>query len=67
MAQKIKVYRIGDRGMEFEEINFDEAERLLEEVHARGSVVLNKKGGEIIDKVGPDIEELLIVNLISGG
>jgi hypothetical protein len=67
MAQKIKVYRIGDRGLKFEEVNIDEAERLLEEAHARGSVVLNKKESEVISKIAPDIEELLIVNVIAGG
>lgn len=67
MAQKIKVYRIGDSGLEFEEMNFEEAERVLEEARARGNVVINKKDGEAVEKISPDIDEILVVALIAGG
>lgn len=67
MAQKIKVYRIGDSGLEFKEMNFEEAERVLEEARARGNVVINKKDSEVVEKISPDIEEILVVALIAGG
>ena len=67
MAQMIKVYRLGDRGTKIEEVNLQQAERLLEEAYARGHFVVNSNGGEVISEIGPNIEELLIVNLISGG
>lgn len=67
MAQKIKVYRISDRGLQFEEVDIHETDKILEEAHAQGNVVLNRKGGEAVIKMNPDIEELLIIKILEGG
>ncbi len=67
MTQMIKVYKLDDKGLKFEEVDISEAERLLEEAHAQGNIVLNKKGGEAVTKGNPDIEELLIIKILFGG
>ncbi len=63
----IKVYRLGDRGMEVEEVNLQETQRLVEIAHGRGSQVVNIKEARVIYEVTPAIEELLIIDTIGGG
>lgn len=67
MAQTIKVYRLGDRGTEVEEVNLEEAERLVEEAYAQGRLVVDKREGVVIHKIGPKVEELLLIDETGGG
>lgn len=67
MARIIKVYRLGDRGMEVEEVNPEKAERLIEEAYAQGRLVVDKKEGVVIHKIGTEVEELLLIDEIGGG
>jgi hypothetical protein len=32
-----------------------------------GGLVTNKRTGKVIEEIGPDVEELLIINYIIGG
>ena len=66
-AQRVKIYRPGDRGKEFEEVDVEEANRILVEAKAQGKLVLNKRIGEVIEDLKQDIEELLIVDIVEGG
>lgn len=66
-AQRVKVYRPGDRGREFEEVEVDEAKRIIAEARAKGRLVINKGIGEVIEDLKPDVEELLIVDIVEGG
>lgn len=67
MAQTIKVYRMGEREGEIEEVNLQEAERLVEEAYAQGRLVVDKREGVIIHKIGPRVEELLLIDEAGGG
>jgi len=67
MTQRLKAYRTGDRGIEIEEVDIEEAKKILAEAMANGKVVVNKGNGEVIYELEPDVEELLIVDIIEGG
>jgi len=67
MAQTIKIERMGDDGMEIEEVTFQEAKKIVKEAYAQGRLVLDKKKGEITEEVRKDTEELLIIKLVAGG
>lgn len=51
------------------EVDLCEAERILEETYADpfGGLVVDKRSGEIIWEIGPNVEELLVINTIMGG
>lgn len=69
MARLIKVHISGRNGVEVKEVDFREAERLLKETYAdpMGGLVADKKTGEVIWDIGPDVEELYIIDHIIGG
>ncbi len=67
MTQRLKVYRTGDRGIEIEEVDIEEAKKILAEAMAEGRVVVNKGNGEVISELEPDVEELLIIDIVGGG
>jgi len=67
MTQRLKVYRTGDRGIEIEEVDIEEAKKILAEAMAEGRLVVNKGNGEVISELEPDVEELLIVDIVEGG
>ncbi len=69
MARMIKVYIMGRNGLEEREVSFEEAEAILEETYADslGGLVADKRTGEVIWQMGPDVEELFIVEHAIGG
>ena len=67
MTQRLKVYRTGDRGIEIEEVDIEEAKKILAEAMAEGRLAVNKGNGEVISELKPDVEELLIVDIVEGG
>jgi len=67
MTQKLKVYSTGDRGIEIKEVDIEEAKKILAEAMAQGRIVVNKGNGEVISELEPDVEELLIVDIVEGG
>ncbi len=67
MTQRVKVYRTGDRGIEIEEVDIEEAKKILAEAMAEGRLAVNKGNGEVISELKPDVEELLIVDIVEGG
>ncbi len=67
MTQKLKVYSTGDRGIEIKEVDIEEAKKILAEAMAEGRIVINKGNGEVISELEPDVEELLIVDIVEGG
>ena len=67
MAQTIKIERMGDNGMEIEEVKLQEAKKIVKEAYAQGRLVLDKQTGEITEEVRKDTEELLIIKMIAGG
>lgn len=67
MTQRLKVYSTGDRGIEIKEVDIEEAKKILAEAMAQGRIVVNKGNGEVISELEPDVEELLIVDIVEGG
>lgn len=66
-TQRVKVYRPGDRGKEFAEVDMEEARRILVEARALGKSAINKKTGAVIAELKADVEELLIIDIVEGG
>jgi len=50
--------------MEMNEVDFEEAKKMIAEAKAKGRFVVNKKRGELIEDLKPDVEELLVLELI---
>ena len=69
MARMIKVQVLGRNGLEIKEVSLEEAEMILKETYADslGGLVVDKRTGEVIEEIGPDVEELLIISQIIGG
>ncbi len=67
MARTIKITRFANEGIEVKEVNLAEAKRIVGEACAQSRIVINKRIGEVIDEVTPDIEEVLIIEVAGGG
>lgn len=69
MGRMIKVHVLGRSGTEIKEVSLEEAEKILKETYADplGGIVADKKTGEMIWEIGPDVEELFIINEVLGG
>ena len=69
MARMIKVHILGRNGIEMKEVNLQEAERILKETYADplGGLVADRRTGEVIWEIGPNVEEVLIIDQMIGG
>jgi hypothetical protein len=69
MARMIRVHIMGRNGLETKEVNLEEAEAILEETYADsfGGLVADRRTGEVLGEIGPDVEELFIVEQMVGG
>jgi hypothetical protein len=69
MTRTIKVHTMGRNGLETKEVSLEEAQAILEETDADslGGLVVDRKTGKVIWKIGPEIEELFIVYHPIGG
>ena len=69
MKRKIKIYTTGTKGTEIKEVSLAEAEKILKDTYADpiGGFVANRKTGEIIRVISPEVEELIIIDQIIGG
>jgi hypothetical protein len=69
MARTIKVHILGRHGQELREVSLEEAEKILKETYtdSMGGLVVNRKTGEVISEIGPDVEELSIIEHMIGG
>ena len=67
MTRTIKVHRLAENASEIREVSVEEAEKILQEANARGNIVVNKKIGEVIDEITPDVEEIILVQVVAGG
>lgn len=66
-SERIKVYQTGDRGIEVEEVDLEQAREIVEEARRRGRCVVDKTVGEIITELKPETQEVLIFDIIQGG
>jgi hypothetical protein len=69
MERMIKVHILGRDGIEIKEVNLKEAERILKETYADplGGLVADKRTGEVIWELAPNVEELIVVDQMIGG
>jgi uncharacterized membrane protein len=67
MTRTIKVHRLAEDASEKREVSVEEAEKILQEAYARGNIVVNKQIGEVIDEITPDVEEIILVQVVAGG
>lgn len=69
MTRIIKVHILGRNGLEIREVNLEEAERILKETYADplGGLVADKRTGEVIWELDPNVEELIVVDQMIGG
>ena len=67
VANKVRVYRSGDKGIEVEEVDMEAAKKIVKEACSQGRCVIDKKNGTVVEDVSPDVEELLIVDIVEGG
>ena len=69
MVRMIKVHILGRNGREIKEVSPEEAETILKETYADslGGLVVDRRTGKVIWEIGPNVEELFIVNQMTGG
>jgi hypothetical protein len=69
MARMIKVHILGRNGLETNEVSLQEAETILKEAYtdSLGGLVADRRTGKVISEIGPDVEELFIVEHMVGG
>lgn len=67
MTRKIKVYQLGRKGLEATEVDIDEAKQIIEVAASWGSIVIDVETKEIIWDIGPDVNEIEVVDMLAGG
>ena len=67
MTRKIKVRTLGSK--EIREVTIQEAERILEDTYNDpvGGLVADARTGEVIYKISPHIEQIVIMEQMLGG
>jgi hypothetical protein len=50
VGQRVKVYRSGEKGMEVEEVDTEEARKIVWRASAQGRFVIDKKIGKMIQE-----------------
>ena len=67
MTRKIKVRTIGST--EIREVTIQEAEKILEDTYNDpvGGLVADARTGEVIYKIKPDVEKIIIMDQMLGG
>ncbi len=67
MSRMIKVRTLGKEGVR--EVALDEAERIVEGIYSDpvGGLVVDGKSREIIWRIGPEVEEIIVLEQWLGG
>lgn len=67
MTRKIKVRTLGSK--EIREVTIQEAEKILEDTYNDpvGGLVADARTGEVIYKIGPNVEKIIIMEQMLGG
>lgn len=67
MARMIKVRTLGRE--EIKEVTLQEAERILEDTYndSMGGLVADVRTGQVIARMSPDVEEIIILEQMLGG
>jgi len=70
MARTIKVHTFGLFGTEIQEVPLQEAKRILFDTYNNdlGGLVVDGKTREVIGKIGPEVEEIIVIpTALDGG
>jgi hypothetical protein len=67
MTRKIKVYQLGRKGLEYTEVDIEEAKQIIKVAASWGSIVIDLETKEIIWDIGPDTNEIEVVDMLAGG
>ena len=67
MARTIKVHSLSRRGMEMEEVELHEAEKILEEANTWGWIVADARTQEVIWEIGPNVKKIMIISMLGRG
>ena len=67
MSRKIKVNILSASGIEFKEIEIEEARKLIKESYTRGNIAIDKARGNVIDDISSETEEIILVGVLGGG
>jgi hypothetical protein len=67
MTPRIKVRTLGSK--EIREVTIQEAEKILEDTYNDpvGGLVADARTGEVIYKIGPNVEQIIIMEQMLGG
>jgi len=67
MADKIKIHWFDVSRDESQEVDLEEAQRIVTECYSHGNTAIDKKTGAVVEVVKPEIDEIVIVGAIDGG
>jgi hypothetical protein len=69
MARMIKVFIFGRNGLVKSEVSLEEAEAILQNTYTDSldGLVADRKTGEVISEIGPDVRELLVISQMMAG
>lgn len=69
MARTIKVHTFGLLETEIQEVTLQEAERILFDTYNNdlGGLVVDGKTHEVIGKIGPEVEEIIVIQTALDG
>ena len=67
MVRMIKVHTLGSE--EVREVTIQEAEKILEDTYNDpvGGLVADARTGEVLSRISPDVEEIIIMEQMLGG
>lgn len=67
MTRRIKLRMFGTK--ETKELSLEEAEKILEEAYTNqvGGIVIDTKTNEVLWRIGPEVEEIMVVQMMGGG
>lgn len=69
MVRTIKVHIFGRNGRETKDMTLEEANATLRETFAdsMGGLAIDGRTGQVISEIGPDVDEVFITHLMTGG
>jgi hypothetical protein len=67
MARKIRVRQPDRKGISITEVTVEEANNIIKDVTEWGALVLDAKTKETIWEVGPESDEIEVIEMLQGG
>ena len=67
MSRTIKVYESGVTDREVREVTLEEATNIMKNAIAGGLIIVNPKTNDTIWEIGPEVDEIEIIEFLGGG